>query len=561
MPGSDVPSDSTDISPTPPWRGKKFDGDLPPDSPPVSQTPLWWRLAIAAAVLVLGLSAYLVRSDSTLRMQSAIGAICLIGLVACLSRDLRSVRWTTVGWGLGLQILLGIFILNTELGHGLFESAASAVKKLIDFNKAGSKLVFGNLENNEQMEKGLSLNRGDWQILALNIVGPIIFVSTLFSVLYYFGILQFVVRLLARGMMYLLRTSGAETLSGVANVFMGQTEAPLIVKPYIPGMTKSELFTMMVGGLATISGGMLVVYHSIGASLVAMLTTSVMAAPCALYLSKLLYPETEQPQTLGKVKTDETNPHANVIDAAASGASDGMKLAINVLAMLIAFIAMLALMDYLLGRIATGQSLWQTWTDSSSGMRLLSAITAVIAFVFVCLTANRIIKKFGLPPLQKMFGTESFGNIALNGLLLAGLFIVFLLVLSGVLSLLPENLSLGKIFGWLFSPLAFCMGVREADLTTIGNLLGIKLAANEFVAFKMLSDMDTVSTRSRRLVTFALTGFANIGSIGILIGGIGAMAETRRKDLARLGFRALFIGFLVTVINAAIAGVLLPVTE
>jgi CNT family concentrative nucleoside transporter len=275
-------------------------------------------------------------------------------------------------------------------------------------------------------------------------------------------------------MMRLMGTSGAETLSAAANVFMGQTEAPIIVKPYVPRMTESELLAMMVGGLATISGGVMAVYISLGADPVAILTTSVMAAPCGLYLSKILLPETGEPETRGEVKTVVERTHANAVDALAAGASDGTMLAINVAAMLIAFLAFLAMIDYMLGAISPG-------------------------------------------------------------------------------------LSLAAIFARVFAPAALLMGVPTADVPEVADLLGTKLVANEFVAYvKLTTEYRTaVSPEAYTLSTYALTGFANFGSIGILLGGIGGMAPARRGDIARLGGRALLAGFLATMINASIASILL----
>src|SRR5687767_3746566 len=279
---------------------------------------------------------------------------------------------------------------------------------------------------------------------------------------------------MARVMMRAMRTSGAETLSATANVFMGQTEAPIIVKPFVPSMTQSELLAMMVGGMATISGGVMAVYIALGADPVAILTTSLMAAPCGLYLSKLLLPELEQPETSGAAKVNVEKLHVNAIDAAAAGASDGMTLAINVAAMLIAFLAFIALFDFLLGAAWPG-------------------------------------------------------------------------------------LTLSRVFAVLFAPLAFLMGVPPQDIGPMADLLGTKLVANEFVAFVKLTSeyRNVLSPRSYVLATFALTGFANIASIGIQLGGIGGMAPERRGDLARLGGRALLAGFVATLVNACIASVLL----
>ncbi len=274
---------------------------------------------------------------------------------------------------------------------------------------------------------------------------------------------------------------------------MGQTEAPLIVKPYVPRMTNSELFTLMVSGFAHISGGMMVVYINYGADPVAVLTTCVMACPCSLYLAKLFYPETGTPETAGKLHaTHERSPYVNAIDAAASGTSDGLRLALNVAAMLIVFIAFVAMFDALLGAIKPG---------------LLS--------------------------------------LGISEDTLAGW---------------PDNLSLRQVFGWLFAPAAFLMGIDLEDVFKVGGLLGSKLAINEHFAYLQMKAMlagHEMTARSFRLTAFALTGFANFSSVGIQLGGIGALAPERRHDLARLGGRALFVGFVATMLNAAIAGVLL----
>jgi CNT family concentrative nucleoside transporter len=279
---------------------------------------------------------------------------------------------------------------------------------------------------------------------------------------------------MARAMMYVLGTSGAETLSAAANVFMGQTEAPLIVKPYVPRMTQSELLALMVGGMATISGGVMAVYIGIGADPIAILTTSVMAAPCGLYLSKLLLPETESPETGGAIGLSVERQHVNAIDAASAGAADGLQLALNVAAMLIAFLAIIALVDAVLGAAWTG-------------------------------------------------------------------------------------LTLSSVFSWVFAPVAFLMGTPAKDIPVMADLLGTKLVANEFVAFVKLTGpySTTIEPQTRVLATYALTGFANLGSIGIQLGGIGAMAPSRRGDLARLGTRALLAGFLATLVNACVASMFL----
>jgi CNT family concentrative nucleoside transporter len=443
-------------------------------TPPAStDRPL--RLGILAIAVGLALAAYLLRHVVPPGARGAIGIACFIATVAAFSSHPRAINWRTVGMGMLLQVGLALFILKFEIngwrpGYSLFSWMSGAVRQFLEFTNAGSQFVFGDLANPEVL--GRAVPNGF--VFAFVGLPTIIFVSAFFTVLYYFGILQLIVRVMARAMMALMGTSGAETLSAAANVFMGQTEAPLIVKPYVPGMTQSELLTMMVGGLATIAGGVMAVYIALGADPVAILTTSVMAAPCGLYLSKILMPETEEPETRGEVRTSIERTHANVVDALASGASDGTVLAINVAAMLIAFLAFLAMVDFLLGAASPG-------------------------------------------------------------------------------------LSLAAIFARVFAPAAILMGVPMPDVPAVADLLGTKLVANEFVAYVKLTTQyrDTMSPEAYSLSTYALTGFANFGSIGILLGGIGGMAPTRRGDLARLGGRALLAGFLATMINAAIASMLL----
>jgi concentrative nucleoside transporter, CNT family len=433
------------------------------------------RLACAVAAALLALGAYALQGLVDPRVQAAGGIVCFILITAACSAKLRAVNVRTVAWGMGLQLLLAVLILKLDIGgfrpgYAFFSAVAGVVKRFLEFTNAGSEFVFGDLANQEVL--GRVLPNGF--VFAFTALPTIIFVSSFFTVLYYFGVLQVIVALMARAMMYLLRTSGAETLSAAANVFMGQTEAPIIVKPYVPRMTESELLAMMVGGMATISGGVMAVYIALGADPVAILTTSVMAAPCGLYLSKILLPELGQPETQGRVRMVIERQHVNLIDAAASGASDGLLLALNVAAMLIAFLAFIALADYLLG-------------------------------------------------------------------------------------LISPSLTLAGIFSIVFSPVAVLMGVPKADVGMMADLLGTKLVANEFVSFVKLTTQykASLSPRSYVLATYALTGFANLGSIGIQLGGIGAMAPTRRSDLARLGSRALLAGFLATLINASIASLFL----
>jgi CNT family concentrative nucleoside transporter len=446
---------------------------------PVTTAPSGRSLRFAAigVALVAPLLAWLLRDAVGFRGQAAAGALCFIGIVAACSPNLRLVNWRTVLWGMALQTGFALFILKFQIGdrrpgYEFFATIGRGVGRFLEFTDAGSTFVFGVLANQSEMGRVFGPESG--LVFAFRALPTIIFISSFFTVLYYYGILQFLVRLMARAMMFVMRTSGAETLSAAANVFMGQTEAPIIVKPFVPRMTRSELLAMMVGGMATISGGVMAVYIALGADPIAILTTSIMAAPCGLYLSKLLLPELEQPETSGTAPVNVEKLHVNVIDAAAGGASDGMMLAVNVAAMLIAFLAFIALFDFLLGALRPG------------------------------------------------------------------------LTLSGV-------------FAVLFAPVAFLMGVPPADVGPMADLLGTKLVANEFVAFVKLTNeyRGVISDRSYVLATFALTGFANIASIGIQLGGIGGMAPTRRGDLARLGTRALLAGFLATLINACVASMLI----
>ncbi len=434
-----------------------------------------YRLRFVAIALGLTAVAYLLRDLADPRVRAVLGVAVFISVTASCSADIRNIRWRTVAWGLSLQALLAFVILKLVIGgvrpgYALFTAIARVAERFMKFTDAGSRFIFGELANPEVVSQ---LFPGGF-VFAFTALPIIIFISSFFSVLYHFGILQFFVKQTARIVVYLLNTSGAETLSAVANVFMGQTEAPIIVRPYVSQMTRSELLTLMVGGMATISGAVMAIYINLGADAVAMLTTSVMAAPCGLYLSKILMPESEVPKTLGAVTVNVKRQYANVIDAAAGGATQGMTLAINVAAMLIAFLAFIALIDY-------------------------------------------------------------------------------------VLALLHPALSLASLFSVVFAPAAFLIGVASADVGAVADLLGTKIVATEFVAYVKLTTeyQDLIEPRSFVLATYALTGFANFGSVGILLGGLGGMAPERRGDLARLGTRALFGGFVATLINASIASLLI----
>ncbi len=448
----------------------------PSGAPPITKhyapMPRWWRALLLGNVLVLGGCAYSTQTVLGPRGQAFFGILCFIGLCAALSRNLRAVKIRTLVWGIGIQLILAISITQVPGVRDAFEWFGGGIKLLIQCSDKGSEFVFGNL-GMIQPPHGF--------VFAFRALPPIIFISSFFSVLYYFGVLQFIVKLFAKFMMLVMGTSGAETLSAVANVFMGQTEAPLIVKPYVGRMTESELLALMAGGMATVSGGMMAIYIAAGADPALLLCTSVMACPCSLYLAKLLLPECCEPVTSGRATIDVKSEAVNPIDAASRGIQDGLKLALNVAAMLIGFLAFIALFDAILANI------------------------------------------------------------------------------SGWLKL-EKTITLGGTLGQVFSPVAFLMGVPLAEAPFVGELLGTKLVANEALAYesyKGFSDAGQLSERSQVLSVFALTGFANFASVGIQLGGIGAMAPERRGDLARLGMKALFVGFLATVLNAAFAGLLL----
>jgi concentrative nucleoside transporter, CNT family len=469
----------------------------PPAVRHYAPTPILWRFGIAIAISAIALIAYAAQDMIGLRGQALAGILFFFGIVAVFSTNLRAVNWGTIGWGIALQLALAILVIRGRFTLGgeeysvynAFNRAGDLVKAFIGYSDAGAEFVFGNLSHPEHLFEVFGKNF--LFPFAFKALPPILFVSAFFTVLYHFGILQWCVKVLARVMVYLMGTSGAETLSVSANVFMGQTEAPLIVKPYVPRMTNSELFALMASGMAHISGGMMAVYINYGADPVAVLTTCVMACPCSLYLAKLFYPETAVPETSGTVNTrQEPSPYVNAVDAAASGTSDGLRLALNVAAMLIVFIAFVKMFDGALGLIST------TW-------------------------------------LERITGAD-----------------------------LPDYLTLQYLFGQMFAPVAFLMGIEDGDQQKVGSLLGSKLAINEHYAYLQLKAWkgtpNYMSERSYQLAAYALTGFANFSSVGIQLGGIGAMAPGRRGDLAKLGMKALFVGFTATLMNAAVAGILLP---
>jgi CNT family concentrative nucleoside transporter len=375
-----------------------------------------------------------------------------------------------VAWGLGLQFVLAVFVIRVQTGVWLFVKAGYWAKHLLDFSYAGSVFVFGEL-GKQQSSLGL--------IFAFQVLPTIIFIAAFFAVLYHIGVMQLIIRAGAWLMTKLMAASGAESLNIAASIFMGQTEAPLTIRPFLPELTQSELMTVMTSGMAHISGGMMAAYIAVGgADAKNLLTAVIMTAPGTLLISKMLVPETEKPLTAGRVEMPQMEKESNILGAIARGTIDGLHLALNVGAMLITFLALLALLNAMMGYV----HIYVSW------------------FPY----------------------------------------------------------SMEQIFGWAFSPVAWLIGIRWHDAAAIGNLLGTRMVLNEFVAFAKLGTIKhALDPRSFTIATFALCGFANFSSIGIQIGGIGALAPNRRGDLARLGLRAMLAGTMANLMSASIAGMLI----
>ncbi len=400
-----------------------------------------------------------------------VGLLVFMGIAWALSSDRRRVEPRTVLWGLGLQFLLALFVLKTSFGQALFGWIGDRVTRVLELAFVGSEFVFGKLGARGGGGAPIGF------VFAFQVLPTIIFVSAIFAVLYHLGVMQLIVGLLARLMTRFMKASGAESLSVAASIFMGQTEAPLTVRPYLNGMTLSELLCVMTSGMAHVSAGIMGAYIAFGVEARHLLAAVIMTAPGSILMAKLLVPETARPATAGKVKVDRTKVDANLIGAAARGTSDGLQLAINVAAMLISFLALVALVNLLLGRIG---------------------------------------------------------------------------------DLFHVKLSLELLLGYVFMPFALLMGVPWKEAFTVGDLLGTRMVLNELIAYSRLGPLKaTLDPRTFTIATYALCGFANLGSIGIQIGGIGALAPERRQDLARLGLRALAAGTLANFMTACIAGALL----
>ncbi len=425
--------------------------------------------AVAAAGIGLGFA-------GLERLQPVAGLALVLALAYVMSSARRAIDYRTVAWGLALQFLFALIVLKTDAGRTLFETLGRLITRLLDFTYVGSSFVFGPLGNPAVWPRVMTGILGEEggqyaNIFAFMVLPTIIFIAALFAMLYYFGVMQLIVRLFALVMRRFMRASGAETLNVAASIFMGQTEAPLTIRPFLPRMTESELMTVMTAGMAHISGGVMAAYILFGVEAQHLLTAVIMTAPGTLMMAKLFVPETRVPETMGSVKLDVPRTDVNVIDAIGRGTGEGLHLALNVGAMLISFLALIALVNAILG--------------------------------------------------------------------LAGL-------------------SMQQIFGWVFAPIAWSLGVPWRDASTIGNLLGTRMVLNEFVAYAQLGMLkETLDPKSFTIATFALCGFANFSSIGIQIGGIGALAPERRHDLARLGVRAMLAGTFANFLTATIAGMLL----
>jgi concentrative nucleoside transporter, CNT family len=403
------------------------------------------------------------------RLRGLLGILAILAIAITLSHNRRQIRWRVVAWGLGLQLLFAIFVLRIPAGQQLFRALGSFVTSILNYSYVGSQFVFGELGKP---------NSSLGVIFAFQLLPAIIFVSALFAIMYYLGIMQLIVRAFAILMSRVMGASGAESLNVAASIFMGQTEAPLTIRPFLSRMTRSELMTVMTSGMAHISGSIMVAYIAFGIEARHLLTAVIMTAPGTIMMAKLFEPETEVPETYGKVKLEMPKQDVNLLDAAARGTSEGLNLMLNVIAMLVSFVALVALLNGGFGAI------------------------------------HRYAEWF------------------------------------------PANLQ--TVLGWIFQPIAWLMGVPSHDSGTIGSLLGTRMVLNEFIAYAELGPLKSqLDPRSFIIASFALAGFANFSSVGIQLGGIGALVPERKRDLARLGIRAMLAGTLANFLSATIAGILL----
>jgi len=414
------------------------------------------------------------------RFTGILGILAVLGAAYLGSTNRRHIRWRTVAWGISLQILFAFLVLRFDYGQRAMTWAGGVVNSMLSATFAGTRVLFGQLGLPNSGAFGNLLPPNSGSIFAFQVLPTIIFISAFFAVLYHIGLMQIIIRALAWVMLKTMRISGAESMNVAASIFMGQTEAPLTIRPFLKGATRSELMTIMTSGMAHVSGGIMAMYISQGIEARHLLSAVIMTSPGTIVMAKMLVPETEVPATEGRVviPKDEMHSEENFIGAIARGTIDGGKLAMNVAIMLISFLALVALLDSLL-----------TWVHG------------------------------GIP-------------------------------------FVPG--SLGQILGYLFAPVAWLIGVPWHDCLAIGNLLGTRMALNEVIAYIALgAQKATLSPRSFTIATFALCGFANLGSIGMQIGGIGALVPERRNDLAKLGVRAMLAGTMANLISASIAGMFL----
>ena len=417
------------------------------------------------------------------RLVSLLGVVVILAICYLFSRNRRAVSWRLVGVGILVQALLGFTFLYWTAGNEALQGFGQKVDSFLKLSQGGTEFVFGALASPQSVGAAFGAQKGF--LFAFMVLPTLIFFSSFMAVLYHLGVMQWIVRGMAWVMVRVLGTSGSESLSACANVFVGQTEAPLLVRPFLKTMTMSELHAIMVGGFATIAGGVFALYVGFGIPAGHLMVASVMAVPAGLVCSKLMWPETEQSQTMGTVGKIDNEAYGSVVEAAAAGAGDGLKLALNVGAMLIAFLGLVAVLNAALD-----------WGGSVAGFE-------------------------------------------------------------------QGAVSVQSILGAVFYPVAAVMGVPAAEIGTLSQLLGTKLVLTELVAYSELSGMikaGTVSPRTQLIASFALCGFANLGSVAIQIGGLGAMAPERRSDLARIGLRAMFTGALATCMTACVAGVLAEVS-
>ena len=420
------------------------------------------------------------------RFVGLIGIIAIFLICYGLSNNRKAINYKTVGTGFLLQIIFAVFIFKVPLGQKMFMLIGEFIRKILEFAYEGGSFVFGPLMNNSRLAE---LFGNNYSIFAMQLICSSIFMMVLVNILYYYGIMQRVVAALGKAMNKLMHVSGAEALSNVASAFVGQIVAQIMIKPYLEKLTRSELLASMAGSMACISGAIMPIYISMGIPAEYLLASSVMAAPGALILAKIIYPETGEPETRDNIRISKRRTFANVFDGISSGASEGMKVAINVTAMILALVALVAFIDWILG--------------------------------------------------------------------VSGVFLYKYIPGCSHLAFLPE-LSLKLILGKIFSVFAFIIGVPLADTSTVGALMGTKIVLNEMVAYVQLSHIkEILDPKSFMLASFALCSFGNFGSIAIQIGGIGELAPNQRKNLARLGVRALICGTLSCYLSAAIVGILL----